>query len=275
MTIVPEFERQLFAIAEEVLPVAADREPRLELRPGNRSGSRTGRFRRRDRLVAGLAMLAAVGGVAGAAAASGVFSAASGIHVRGGDPNARALGTGEALRMGAADAVTVGERFTRDIPFAPGYEAWRAGTIAFEMTLVGNSPPPGHAYMTSGALRFQVAESAACSWLDYYVSSAAVGNTTAAAAAAREVTAAPHWPAILGLSYPDQLGSAIAAVHAGDGKLVQAVIDDGLAGDCTAFGPFPPAGMSHAQQRARLTAAHNRGQREIATDPVARRLGIR
>lgn len=275
MTIVPEFERQLFAIAEEVLPVAADGEPRPGIRPWNRSGSRTGRFRRRDRLVAGLAVLAAVGGVAGAAAASGVFSAASGIQVRAGDPNAGALGTGEALRMGALNAVTVGERFTRDIRFAPGYEAWRAGTIAFEMALVGNSPPIGHAYMTSGALRFQVAESAACSWLDYYVASSAVGDTTAAVTAAREVTAAPHWPAILGLSYPDQLGSALAAVRAGDAKLVQALIDDGLVGNCTALGPFPPAGMSHARQRATLIAAQHLGQQEIATDPIARRLGLR
>ena len=275
MTIVPEFERQLFAIAEEVLPVAADGEPRLGIRPENRSGSRTRRFRRRDRLVAGLAIMAAVGGVAGAAAASGVFSAASGIQVRAGDPNARALGTGEALRVGAVNAVSVGERFTRDIRFAPGYEAWRAGTIAFEMEPGVNSPPPANAFMTSGALRFTVAESAACSWLNYYVASKAAGNTAAAKIAAAQIKAAPGWPAITGFNYPSGLGPVVAAVSAGDPKLVQALIDAGDVGNCVVTGPFPPAGMSQAQRRARVIAAQHRGQREIATDPVARRLGIR
>jgi hypothetical protein len=129
--------------------------------------------------------------------------------------------------------------------------------------------------MTSGALRWQVAESAACSWLAYYVSSASAGNTMAANAATREVAAAQHWSAITGLKYPDQLGLAVAAVRAGDGKLVQALIDTGRVGNCSAIGPFPPAGMSTTAQRAKLVAANKRGQREIATDPIAQRLGIR
>ena len=275
MTIVPEFERQLFAVAEEVLPGPPDSETPRTTEPGTRAGWSVRRLWRGNRLAAtGLAALAAAGTLAAAAAATGLFSAASGIHVNAGDPNARAEGTGEDLRLGAVDAVSVGERYTRDIRFAPGYASWRAGTIAFQMTPVGNSPPAGHAYMTSGALRWQVAESAACSWLEYYVSSAAAGNSAAATDAAVEVAAAPNWPAITGLSYPDQLGLAVAAVHARDGKLVQALINTGRVGNCSAIGPFPPAGMSTAAQRAKLIAAHKRGEHEIATDPVARRLGI-
>lgn len=163
---------------------------------------------------------------------------------------------------------------TRDIPFAPGYESWRAGTIAFQTTLFGDSPPPGHAYITSGALRWQVAEAAVCSWLNYYVRSQAAGNAAAAKSAAAQIKAAPGWPAITGLSYPSGLGPVVAAVGAGDPKLVQALIDAGDVGNCLLYGPFPPAGMSQAERTARVVAAQQRGQREIATDPVAHRLGI-
>ena len=63
-----------------------------------------------------------------------------------------------------------------------------------------NSPPPANAFMTSGALRFTVAESAACSWLNYYVASKAAGDTAGAKIAAAQIKAAPGWPAITGLT---------------------------------------------------------------------------
>jgi hypothetical protein len=61
----------------------------------------------------------ALGGVA-AAAAVNTFSAATGIHVRASDPNARAIGTGHAIALGAPDDVGVGVKLTHDIPFALG-----------------------------------------------------------------------------------------------------------------------------------------------------------
>ncbi len=224
--------------------------------------------------IAALAVLAAAGTVAAAGAALNLFSAASGIQVHAGDPNARATGTGEAIAMGAYNDVSVGVKLTRDIPFAPGYESWRARTVAFETYLGPGSPPAGKAFITSSALRWQVAQSAVCSWLNYYLASKAAGETAGASRAAAQLTAAPHWPAITGLSYPDQLEAVVAAVRAGDPKLVHALIDTGQAGNCSALGPFPPTGMSIAKSRARLAAENRLGQQEIASDPIAQKLGI-
>jgi len=212
---------------------------------------------------------------AATAAAAGTFSAATGIEVNASDPNAQAIGTGQAIAMGAHDEVSVGVNLTRDIAFAPGYESWKAGTIAFQTSLGPGAPPKGHAYISSSALRWQVAASAVCSWLNYYIASQAASNTAAATSAAARVTAAPNWPAITGYDFPIGLGPTVAAIGAGDAKLVQALIDTGQASsNCGATGPFPPAGMSAADQYAKGVAAQQLGQREIATDPVARRLGI-
>lgn len=222
-----------------------------------------------------VAVVVAAGAAAAGAAAVNTFSAATGTYVHPGDRNAQAIGTGEALALGAPDDVSVGMKLTQDIQFAPGYESWKAGTIAFQTALGPGSPPAGQAFMTSSALRWQVAEAAVCSWLNYYVSSQAAGDTAATEGAAGQIEAASSWPAITGLNYPSGLGSAIAAVSAGDGKLVQALIDTARAGNCLAIGPlFSPEGLSPAAQQVKLASARQAGQQEIATDAVARRLGI-
>lgn len=257
-----------FAVIRDLEPTEAEIAGVLKRVPPRKRG-----LLRSPRLIIALAVLV-VGGGAATAAAVNAFSALTGIYVKPGATNAKALGTGQAIAMGAVNDVSVGVKLTRDIPFAPGYESWRPRTIAFQTTLEGASPPPGHAFMTSGALRWQVAESAACSWLNYYVASKAEGNTAAAKIAAAQIKAAPDWPAITGMNYPSGLGPAVAAVGAGDPKLVQALIDAGDVGNCVVFGPFPPTGMSQAERSARLVAAQHRGEREIATDPNAHRLGI-
>ena len=257
-----------FAVIRELEPSQAEIAGVL-----NRVPPRKRALLRSPRLIIGLAVLV-VGGGAATAAAVKPFSALTGIYVHAGATNAKALGTGQAIAMGAVNDVSVGVKLTRDIPFAPGYGSWRARTIAFQTTLEGGSPRPGQAFMTSGALRWQVAESAVCSWMNYYVASKAAGNTAAARIAAAQIKAAPSWPAITGLSYPTGLGQVVAAAGAGDPKLVQALIDAGDAGNCLVYGPFPPAGTSQTQRTARAVAAQQRGRREIATDPVAHRLGI-
>lgn len=229
------------------------------------------RSRGRARAAVLVAAVVVAGAVAATAAALNMLSAATGIYVRAGDRNAQAVGTGQAIALGAPDDVSVGVKLTQDIPFAPGYESWRAGTIAFQTTL-NSGAPQGHAFMTSSALRWQVAESAVCSWLTYYVASQAAGDTAAATSAAAQIKAAPSWPAITGLSYPSGLGPVVAAAGTGDAKLVQALIDTGQAGNCLATGPFPSAGMSSAERQAKLAAARRLGQHEIATDALARRL---
>lgn len=259
MTILPEIETALRQAVQLEQHAHAD---------AGRLAAARGRLRFPPRgLAVALAGLLIVGS---AAAAVTTFSAATGIYVHAGDPNARAIGTGEAIALGAPNDVSVGVKLTRDIPFAPGYSSWRAKTIAFETTLNGGSPRPGHAFMTSSALRWQVAESAVCSWLDSYVAAKAAGNSAAATSAAAQIEAAPRWPAINGLSYPSGLGLVVAAVRAGDPKLIQALIDTGQAGQCTAVGPFPGP-----HSRAKIVAASRFGQREIAIDPVAQKVGIR
>ena len=233
---------------------------------------RSSRAFRTPRVIAVIALLAL--GSAAAAAAVKTFSAATGISVRAGDPNARAIGTGEAIALGAPDDVAFGVQLTRDIRFAPGYQSWKAGMIAFQTALGPAGPPRGHAFMTSSALRWQVAEAAVCSWLNYYATSRAAGHTAAANSAAAQIRAAPNWQAITGLTYPSGLGPVVAAVGAGDAKLVRALIDTGQAGQCSPIGPFPPPGLSTAKRRAKLAAAEQLGQREIAADPVARGQGV-
>lgn len=234
---------------------------------------RRNRFRTPARAGIVVAAMVAAGALAAGAAALNPFSAATGIQVRAGAQNAQAIGTGQAIALGASNEVSVGASLTQDIQFAPGYESWRARTIAFQ-TALGSGAPGGQTFMTSSALRWQVAESAACSWLNYYVASEAAGDTAAASSAAAQIKAAPTWPAITGLNYPDGLGAAVAAVGAGDAELVQALIDTGQVGNCVSVGPFPPAGVSQADVRAKLAAARELGQHEIATDRLARRLRI-
>jgi hypothetical protein len=247
------------------------------------NGGHRRRFRRPTRAGILLVAVLATGTVAAGAGAVKSFSALIGTQVKAGDRNAQAIGTGHDIAMGARDTVSVGLKFTQDIRFAPGYERWRAETIAFQTSLGPpgpGSPPPGKALMTSGMLRRGVAEAAACSWLKYYVTSQAAGDTAAATSAAAQIDAAPGWPAMTALSFPNRLGLAVAAVDRGDAKLVQALINTAQAGDCLAIGPLfepgdlSPAGLSEADQQAQLAKARHLGQREIATDPVAHRLGI-
>lgn len=220
-----------------------------------------------------VATMVAAGSMATVGAALNPFSAATGMQVQAGDPNAQAIGTGQVLALGAADAGSVGASLTKDISFAPGYESWRAGAIAFQTSLRGGAPA-GQAYVTSSVLRWQVAESAVCSWLNYYIASQTAGNAIDATSAAAQIEAAPNWPAITGYDRPSGLKSVVAAVGAGDAKLVQALIDTGQAGNCTALGPFPPANMSPADAQAKLAADSQAGQQDIASDPVAQKLGI-
>jgi len=231
------------------------------------------RPRRTRRLLTVMAAVLA-GSAAAAAAAVTTFSALTGTFLGAGDRDATALGTGEKIALGAPDELSVGTKLTHDIRFAPGYGSWRARTIVFQTSLHGGSPAAGHAFMTASALRWQVAESAVCSWLEYYVVSRAAGNRTAATRAAAQITAAPRWPAITGLSYPSGLGAVVAATDAGDPKLVRALIEAGRTPCEPSGAPFPSTRMPVAEQRAKAAAAERLGRREIATDPVARRLGI-
>jgi hypothetical protein len=212
--------------------------------------------------------------LSGAAVAAQQFSAHSGIFLTRSSPNARALGTGEALAMGAPDAVSVGVQETKDIPFAPGYQSWRARDVAFQLSLGPGAPPAGHAFMTVNALRWQVADAAACSWMNDWLASSARGDTSAARTAGSELEAAPSWRAITAMNEPTGLDTIAIAVSHGDTQLVRALIDTGRAGNCSAVGPFPPTRLTTNQTRATLSLAQAKGARILARDPLATQLGI-
>src|SRR5664279_4129856 len=109
MTILPELEQQLFTAAEKLLPSSPDNDAPFVARRAKRSGMGGSRFRRSTRLAASaLAVVVAAGTVAAGAVAVNSFSALTGTQVKAGDPNARAIGTGQDIAMGAPNTVSVG-----------------------------------------------------------------------------------------------------------------------------------------------------------------------
>jgi hypothetical protein len=212
--------------------------------------------------------------LSGTAVAAQQITAHSGIFLTRSSPNARALGTGEALVMGAPDAVAVGVRETSDIPFAPGYRFWRAKDVAFQLSLSPGSPPVGRAFMTVGALRRAVADAAACSWTNDWLLAISQHDTVAARRAQSELAASPARSDNGGTTERTRLALLEIAVSHRDANLVRALIDTGRAGNCTALGPFPPTQLTPKQAQSRLHHAAAEGAKILGRDPLARRLGI-
>ncbi len=239
-------------------------------------GKAMARLRIHSTLAVVLGVMSAAIAAGGAFAATQMLTANSGISLTSSSVNARALGTGEALTVGAADAVSVGVRDTADIPFAPGYSSWQEQEVAEQIGPSGNNPPAGTGFMTVSALRWQVAEAAACSWADYWLAATADGNSSAAASAASELEAAPSWSSITGMSSePSGLAAVAGAVSAGDTKLLGALIDTESFGSCSVLGPITPvAGMTAQQAQSKLGSAAASGRQILASDPLAAKLGV-
>jgi hypothetical protein len=88
-------------------------------------------------------------------------------------------GAGELLRLDGSDLRQVAEQITADIRFAPGYEGARRRALEAVFRPADNSEG------TTTAARGDVAQFAACSWIDYWAARSAAGDDTAAGAATR------------------------------------------------------------------------------------------
>jgi hypothetical protein len=228
------------------------------------------RFARGWRLFVVVAVVLVGGG--GAVAATKLLSVNTGQYVR--SPQAAGYG-GEILNIGAHNALSVGMRDTRNIPFAPGYSAWHRGVIKVNLADPSGQGPVGAAVTSIGALHAWVVTAATCSWVSYWVTSMRAGNSSGAATAARQIELAPallREEAIGGIQ-PNGLGPTIDAINAGDVNLIQGMIDMGGIGDgsCNGLGPTAviPAGMSRQQYHAKVVALIRAGRKLILSDPAA------
>ena len=238
-----------------------------DIRPA-RHGLR--RFTRGWRLFVVVAVVLVGGG--GAVAATKLLSVNSGQYVR--SPQAAGYG-GEILNIGAHNALAVGMRDTRNIPFAPGYSAWHRGVIQVNLADPSGQGPVGAAVTSTGALHAWVVSAATCSWVSYWVTSMRAGNSSGAATATRQIEQAPallREEAIGGIQ-PSGLGPTIDAIKAGDVNLVHAMTDMGgmiSDGSCNGLGPTAviPAGMSRQQYHAKVVALIGTGMKLLLSDPA-------
>lgn len=228
------------------------------------------RFTRGWRLFVVVAVVLVGGG--GAVAATKLLSVNTGQYVR----SSQAAGYGgEILNIGAHNALSVGMRDTRNIPFAPGYSAWHRGVIQVNLANPSGQGSVGAAVTSTGALHAWVVTAATCSWVSYWVTSMRAGNSSGAATATRQIEQAPallREKAIGGIQ-PSGLGPMIDAIKARDVKLVHAMTDvDGMFVDgyCNALGPTAviPAGMSRQQYHAKVVALIGAGMKLLLGDPA-------
>jgi hypothetical protein len=233
------------------------------------------RFTHGWRLFAVVAVLLVGGG--GALAATSLLSVDTGHYVT--SPLPAAGYGGEILNIGAHNALAVGMRDTRDVPFAPGYSAWHRGVVQRNLADPSGQGPVGAAVTSTGALHAWIVSAATCSWAHYWLASMKAGNRAEAATAARHIEQAPAQLSeqAIGDIGPSGLAPAIDAIRAGDVKLVQAMIDVGGMigyGECSVLGPpaVIPAGMSYQQYQAKKAASRQIGMPMLLNDPATLRI---
>lgn len=175
------------------------------IRSHPRSGARSRRRplwtkRPRRLLVAALA-LTSVGG--GAAAATTLLGAHTGQYAKGWQT--QAAGPGEFLRMTAPDFCRVALRLSSDIPYPSGHAAWRRWVLIAEEGVprvnpdgaCGSPTQGGRGEVSTGALHGFFAMSAFCAWTYDWRRAKLSHDGRASARAAREIAAAPQWPAVV------------------------------------------------------------------------------
>jgi len=151
------------------------------------------------RLAAVAAAVLAVGGVATAAV---VFvNAHTGIYPT--KPWEReAGGPGESLNLAGTNFRQVALTVASDIPFPPGYAAWRTWliTLAANSSSCPKGSPAGCKMLIStGALRGSFAQSAFCAWVYDWRQATQAGDAAAAQRAAQAIREAPLWKAVVTL----------------------------------------------------------------------------
>lgn len=169
-------------------------------RPATRSRGLSWAKRPR-RLLLAVVALATIGG--GAAAATTFLTAHTGQYAKGWQVEAG--GPGEFLRTAAPDFCRVALRLSSDIPYPSGDAAWRRWVLIAEegVTRVnpgggcGSRTQGGRGEVSTGALHGFFAMSAFCAWIYDWRQAKLSHDSRASAQAAREIAAAPRWPAVV------------------------------------------------------------------------------
>lgn len=149
----------------------------------------------RRAILVGVLLVGALG--AGVASGAAIFGARTGIFPSNAD---KAVGgPGEALNPAAHDFRTVALQLASDIPYPPGYAAWRDWVITEQAPTVHSGPggtefPAG--LVSSGALRGWFASSAFCGWVKTWWQASTVDNLVVASKAAQTIVQAPNWAAV-------------------------------------------------------------------------------
>lgn len=225
-----------------------------------------------------VAVLVGLGGIAlmvgEGLQAGGTQLAAAGPALPVSAPDAAVPGSYGALRVGAVGAVSAGMSDSAGIPFAPGYASWHRREVSDK--LAAQPGRTGGGVISVSALRWQVAEAAACSWADYWLASRAARDNVAMRVAGDQLESAPFSSAIADIgSEPSGLVPVAAAVAHGDAMLLRALIDTQSFGSCSVVGPFQPKpGMTTRRARVKLAAARVTGIHILAHDPLAYQLGL-
>lgn len=200
--------------------------------------------------------------MAGVAAAAGVFVNAETGTSATTSQQIRAGGPGEYLNVAGTNFGRVALKETADIPYPPGYEAWRTRLLDLligETNGCGAGSPAGCTQdVSTGALRGNVAATAVCAWVDDWLTAKNDGDAATAQQAAQTIKQAPSWPAISTLdphpSASDPYSTAKPqtmfgwllpvenAIRAGDVDGVQQLFDGGTPADCAARVPPAAAG---------------------------------
>lgn len=194
-------------IAHSAESRAALDEIRVQARSGPRESVRSGgwRFARRgSRRVVVLA--AAVGALAigGVAAAATYLTTYTGKFVTG--YNARSIGPGQLLEIGAPNYCRAGLKLSSDISYPSGYEGWRTWVMLQDLawqkitpsgSCANHDPFSLEEQVTTGALHGFFAHSAFCAWVTDWQAAEGSGNTAEASNAASVIAGALKWPAVV------------------------------------------------------------------------------
>jgi hypothetical protein len=241
-----------------------------EVNPTVEAPSRSARRVRVSRRTVVIGSVFGVLAVGGAAAAAGVLSTYTGQSTSGW--LAKAVGSGEELRVGVPGYCQAALSATSSIPFPTAdATAWKDWALLGEL---GSNVPitidqlcdttmawdgaadggTGHTGTTTGSLQLHLTQSAFCAWSEEWLKAAASGDSASATAAAAEIEGAFSWPlsntidpnpgstSPLGWLLPTQL-----AVEANDVTAVQSLFQtDSSTGYCAGY--LPPASSDNGTE---------------------------
>jgi hypothetical protein len=111
-------------------------------------------------------------------------------------------GPGEDLNLAGTNFRQVALAAASDIPFPPGYGAWRTWLVTLAAgsgACRKGSPASCKMVISTGALRGSFAQSAFCAWVYDWRDATQAGDAATAQRAAQAIRQAPSWKAVVAL----------------------------------------------------------------------------